>query len=134
MSDSLQPLGLCSPWNPQGQNTGVVSRSLLQGNLPKPEIEPRSPTLQADSLPAEPPGKSCNELLILSIFQVKLHKFEKQLWIVSMSIFCLRYCSIIFTSFYHWEKLERVCRISLYYEYSLPLHVYHQLSQQNKTK
>ena len=25
--------------------------------FPKPGIEPRSPTLQADSLPAEPPGK-----------------------------------------------------------------------------
>ena len=25
--------------------------------LPNPEIEPRSPTSQADSLPAEPPGK-----------------------------------------------------------------------------
>jgi len=30
---------------------------LLQGNLPNPEIEPRSPTLQADSSPSEPPGK-----------------------------------------------------------------------------
>ena len=27
------------------------------GDLPNPEIEPRSPTLQADSSPAEPPGK-----------------------------------------------------------------------------
>ena len=27
-------------------------------DLPDPGIEPRSPTLQADSLPAEPPGKS----------------------------------------------------------------------------
>ena len=27
------------------------------GNLPNPGIEPRSPTLQADSLPTEPPGK-----------------------------------------------------------------------------
>ena len=27
------------------------------GNLSNPGIEPRSPTLQADSLPAEPPGK-----------------------------------------------------------------------------
>ena len=27
------------------------------GNLPNPGIEPRSPTLQADSLPSEPPGK-----------------------------------------------------------------------------
>ena len=27
------------------------------GNLPNPRIKPRSPTLQADSLPTEPPGK-----------------------------------------------------------------------------
>ena len=30
---------------------------LFPGDLPNPGIEPRSPTLQADSLPAEPPGK-----------------------------------------------------------------------------
>ena len=27
------------------------------GDLPKPGMEPRSPALHADSLPAEPPGK-----------------------------------------------------------------------------
>ena len=27
------------------------------GDLPNPEVEPRSPSLQADSLPAEPQGK-----------------------------------------------------------------------------
>ena len=27
------------------------------GDLPDPEIKPGSPTLQADSLPSEPPGK-----------------------------------------------------------------------------
>ena len=27
------------------------------GDLPDPGIEPRSPALQADSLPSEPPGK-----------------------------------------------------------------------------
>ena len=27
------------------------------GDLPEPGIEPRSPTLQADTLPSEPPGK-----------------------------------------------------------------------------
>ena len=27
------------------------------GDLPYPETEPRSPTLQVDSLPSEPPGK-----------------------------------------------------------------------------
>ena len=30
------------------------------GDLPKPWIEPRSPTSQADSLPSEPPGKPKN--------------------------------------------------------------------------
>ena len=28
------------------------------GDLPNPGIEPESPTLQADALPSEPPGKS----------------------------------------------------------------------------
>ena len=52
MSDSLRPHGLYSPWNSPGQNTGVGSLSLLQGSFPG--IEPRSPALAADSLPAEP--------------------------------------------------------------------------------
>ena len=30
------------------------------GDLPSPGIEPRSPALEADSLPAEPPGKPKN--------------------------------------------------------------------------
>ena len=51
------PHGLYSPWNSPGQNTGVGSLSLLQGNLPNPGIEPRSPALQEDSLSAETPGK-----------------------------------------------------------------------------
>ena len=41
MSDSLQSLGLYSPRNSQGQNTGVANHSLLQGTFPV--IEPRSP-------------------------------------------------------------------------------------------
>ena len=51
VSDSLRPHGLYSPWNSPGQNTGVGSLSLLQGNLPNPGIEPRSPALQADPGP-----------------------------------------------------------------------------------
>ena len=59
MSYSLPPHGLYSPWNSPGQNTGMGSHSLFPspGNLPKPGIEPRSPTWQADSLPAKPPVK-----------------------------------------------------------------------------
>ena len=34
VSDSLPPHGLYSPWNSPGQNTGVGSRSLLQGIFP----------------------------------------------------------------------------------------------------
>ena len=57
MSDSLQPHGLYRPRNSPGRNTGVGSHSLLQGNLPNSGIKPRFPTLQADSLLSEPPGK-----------------------------------------------------------------------------
>ena len=32
-------------------------------DLPNPGIEPRSPTLQADALPSEPPGR-CNTLVL----------------------------------------------------------------------
>ena len=34
--------------------------AFLQGNLPNPRIEPRSPSLQVDSLSSEPPGKPKN--------------------------------------------------------------------------
>ena len=37
--------------------TPWFSHSLLQGNLPDPGIEPRSPVLWADALISEPPGK-----------------------------------------------------------------------------
>ena len=53
MLDSLWPNGLYSPRNSPGQNNGVSSLSLHPGDLPNPGIEPRFPTLSADSLPAE---------------------------------------------------------------------------------
>ena len=50
VSGSLQPRGLYSSeyWNAEPFPS--------PGDLPDPGIEPRSPALQADSLPAEPPG------------------------------------------------------------------------------
>ena len=60
MFDSLGTHRRYSPWNSPGQNIGVGSFSLLQGNLPNSGIEPRPPTLQADSLPAQPQGKPKN--------------------------------------------------------------------------
>ena len=49
VSDALQPHGLqparlFHPWNSPGKNTGVSCHSLLQGGLPDPETNPRSPT------------------------------------------------------------------------------------------
>ena len=55
------PHGLYSPWNSPGHNTGVGSHSLLQGICPIQAIKLRSSTLQADSLPAAPPGKPIRE-------------------------------------------------------------------------
>ena len=53
VSSSLQPQGLYCPWNSPGQNTGVGSLSLLQGDLPNAGNKPRSLSLQADSLLSE---------------------------------------------------------------------------------
>ena len=53
----LEWVAIYSPWNSPGQNTGVSRLSLLRGS---PGIEPRSPELQVDSLPAEPQGKPKN--------------------------------------------------------------------------
>ena len=48
---------------------GVLQTRVLEwvpcppvGDLPKPGIKPRSPTLQVDSLPPEPPGKRLSAL------------------------------------------------------------------------
>ena len=40
-----------------GKNTAMGCHALLQGNLPDPGMELRSPALQADSLPSELRGK-----------------------------------------------------------------------------
>ena len=53
----LQSHGLYSPCNSLGQNTAVGSLFSSPWALPNPGIEPRSPSLQVDSLSAEPQGK-----------------------------------------------------------------------------
>ena len=62
VSDSLQSHGL-QPWDllsmgfsRQEYQSGLPFPS--PGDLPNPGIEPRSPTLQADTLPSEPAGRS----------------------------------------------------------------------------
>ena len=50
--------GITSPWNPPEYWSGQPF--LSPEDLPNPRIEPGSPTLQVDSLPAELQGKSKN--------------------------------------------------------------------------
>ena len=56
----LQPARLLRPCGFSGQETGVGSHFLLQGIFPSAGIEPRSPSLRADSLPSEPTRKPKN--------------------------------------------------------------------------
>ena len=65
MSDSLwhhglQPARLLCSWGFSRQEHWSGLPCPPPGDLPNPEIKPRSPTLQADSLLSEPPGKPKN--------------------------------------------------------------------------
>ena len=40
---------------------------LSPGDLPNPGIDPGSPTLQADALPSEPPGKPQNSMYLYMV-------------------------------------------------------------------
>ena len=63
---SLLPHDLCHEWNASLAPGTFPS----PGELPNPGIEPRSPALQADSLPSEPPGKPKNTVVgSLSLLQ-----------------------------------------------------------------
>ena len=53
----LQLTNLLCPWGFSRQKFWSVLPCPPPGDLANPGIEPRSPTLQEDSLPSEPPGK-----------------------------------------------------------------------------
>ena len=72
VSDPLCPHGLhaaCqAPLSMGFSRPRVLEWGHLPGDLPNPGIEPRLPTLQADSLPTELQAKPNNVLLLLSHF------------------------------------------------------------------
>ena len=57
-SYGLQPTRLLYPWGFSRQEYWSELPCPPPGDLPNPGIQPRSPTIQADSLPSEPPGKT----------------------------------------------------------------------------
>ena len=92
---------LCNPWTVACQAPLSMEFSKQEcwsalpypspGNLSDPEIEPKSPTLQADSLPSEPTGKpplSARALLSLPIYNCKatdLHPRSSAMYILIYS-------------------------------------------------
>ena len=67
--DSLRPHGLYSPWTSPHKNTGLGYPFPSPRDHPNPGIVPRSPPLQADSLPGEPQGKSTKSLFSFSVLR-----------------------------------------------------------------
>ena len=65
MSEWLSRVQLCNPMycsRPCSSIHGILQARILEGvatpgDLPNPGIEPRSPALQADSLPSKPQGR-----------------------------------------------------------------------------
>ena len=53
----LQPIRLLCPWGFSRKKNWSGLPCPPPGDLPNPGMESRSPTLQVDSLPTEPPGK-----------------------------------------------------------------------------
>ena len=72
-------------------------------DLPNPGIEPRSPTLQADSLPAEPPGKPT---MIWPMFKKRT--------------FCLRFWAQTKETSYNKKEVKGCCWIMWIYRDSWP--------------
>ena len=60
VTHGLQPTRILCPWGFSRQEYWSGLPCPPPGDLPNPGIEPRPPALQADSLPAESPGKSKN--------------------------------------------------------------------------
>ena len=58
------------------------------GDLPNPGIEPRSPSVQADALPAEPPGKPLTYAV----------KFKEYIICMCLCVYmCMCVCVCVFT-------------------------------------
>ena len=76
---SVVPASFTAPWTVTCQaplSMGISRQEYWSGwpfpppgDLPHPGIEPGSPTLQADSLPSEPPGKPSQALMRLQIIR-----------------------------------------------------------------
>ena len=72
MSNSLQPHGLYSPWNSLGQNSGVGSLSLFQGNEMEIDVFLEFPCFLYDAADV---GNLTSGILALSRSSLYIWKF-----------------------------------------------------------
>ena len=97
MSDSLQshglqPARLLCPWGCSRQESWSELPCPPPGDLPNPGIEPRSPTLQADPLQSEPPGKPNVHSSIIYNSQdiygsnLSVHQQIKKMWYIFTTV------------------------------------------------
>ena len=126
------PMGwLYIPWNSPGQNTRILQWVVHSpGDFPNPRIEPKSPTLQADSLPAESPGNTNSFFFLLVPSQGKDHAtLYKELGffpdcqvILSEVWYNLKYISTFFFQIHtstlveyrqEWEEKKKKTRLEL---------------------
>ena len=73
-SHGLQPARFLCPWGFSRQEYWSGLPFPPPGDFPNPGIQPRSPTLQADSLLSEPPGK--HYLGYITKFEIKMGIFN----------------------------------------------------------
>ena len=67
---------------PDSSAHGILQARILEwvaiptpGDLPDPGVESRSPTLQADSLPSKPPGKTHDIDKVLIFYSFEVYSF-----------------------------------------------------------
>ena len=106
VSNSLKPHGLLCPWGFSRQEYWSGLPCPPPGDLPNPGIEPRSPALQVDSLPSDPPGKPKNtgvgSLSFLQIFPTQESNWGFLLcWWILHQLSCQRsptvFCKLCFS-------------------------------------
>ena len=137
MSDSCHPMDC----NPQGSSVyRIFQASVLgwlpfpsPGDLPDPGIEPRSPVLQADSLPTELPVKPKHMYVCMYFFHKKWNdssytvlKFSKLTFVISFHV--IKYsCTALFLTagiILHHKATSRTFSLKLaFYSHKQLCHV-----------
>ena len=80
------------------------------GDLPDPAIEPRSPALQADPLPSEPPGKSYVHIkLVHKCSQKFIYSYQVETIQISILTLANGLWHIHWMKYYIAAKMNRPC-------------------------